>query len=75
MTGCVVSFLLGLGLGGPTPCRPDAAGLSAEELPEAVQESVTGFEEEVAALGLEADRTDATPDAMADQSRARGHPW
>ncbi|MFJ6835441.1 hypothetical protein [Streptomyces sp. NPDC091209] len=60
-----MSFLLGLGLGGLYPMlrqrRPDAVELPAAELPAAVQESVTVFGEEVAALEFEANGTDATP--------------
>ncbi|MGI5341616.1 hypothetical protein ACQEVS_31545 [Streptomyces sp. CA-181903] len=59
MTGYVVSFLLGLGLGGLGPVlRRRRTG--AVRPPVAVQESVTAFGEEVAALEIEADDTDVS---------------
>ncbi|MEV4251799.1 hypothetical protein AB0J52_01380 [Spirillospora sp. NPDC049652] len=74
MIGYVVSFLVGLALGGVYPMvrqrrlsaeppgrEPATERPSAEELPAAVQESVTAFGEEVAALEFDSDGPEATP--------------
>jgi hypothetical protein len=72
--GYAVSFLLGLGLGGLYPMlrqrRPAAVKLPAVELPAAVEESVTAFGEEVAALEFEANGTDATPAVLKEYRAA-----
>ncbi|MGX1480482.1 UNVERIFIED_CONTAM: hypothetical protein RKD50_009290 [Streptomyces canus] len=79
MIGYAVTFLLGLGLGGLYPMlrqrRPAAVNLPAVELPAvelsaAVQESVTVFGEEVAALEFEANGTDATPAVLKEYRAA-----
>lgn len=65
MLGYVVSFLLGLGVGGLYPMlrrrRPSTGTHSAGEIPAAVQESVTAFGEEVAASEFDASSSGATP--------------
>ncbi|MBC2900107.1 hypothetical protein [Streptomyces cupreus] len=74
MIGYAVSFLLGLGVGGLYPMvrrrRAPEAGPPAVELSAAVQESVTVFGEEAAALEFDASGPDATPAVLKEYRAA-----
>ncbi|MCZ4124943.1 hypothetical protein [Streptomyces sp. H39-S7] len=77
MIGYVVSFLLGLGVGGLYPMlrRRRAAAVErsvavAEELPAALREAVAALAEEVSAVAFDADDPQATPAVLKEHRAA-----